>query len=123
MQLKFLTGDACPVCGDVTVVSEWVATETLGDATRVLRHVNGGIWEHRQFACGQVLEYVPNFSRTLPSDRRGCQRNPELLIRREALQRVKETLESTLAAIDVPILLSSDRESVLAAIRSIRMPS
>ena len=120
MELKFLTGDACPVCGDATVVSEWVATETLRNESRVLRHVNGGMWEYRKFACGQALEYIPNYSDTRPSEGYRCQRDPELLARRERMQRVKEMMEEMLAG--VPLLGDSDRQSVLAAIRSIRMP-
>lgn len=120
MQMNYLTGDACPVCGETTVVGEWVETETLGDETRVLCHVNGARWEHRKFACGQELVYIPNFSRTEKSDYRVCRRDPELLARRERMQRIKAEIETLLSG--VPILVESEVQSFLAAIRSVEIP-
>lgn len=119
MQLNFLKGDACPVCGDTTVVAEWLDTDSVF-RSRVMQHSNSGRWEHRKFACGQALEYIPNYSDTRPSEQYRCQRDPELLARRERMQRIKVMMEEMLAG--VPRLVDTDRQRVLEAIRSIRMP-
>lgn len=121
MQLKFLVGDACPVCGNTVVVGERIKTSRTSGGTRVLRHANGGPWEFREFACGQELEYQPNFSRTALSDYRVCRRDPKILARRAQIERAQYLLEETLASFDES-MEDADRERILKGIRSIEMP-
>ena len=79
MNLKFLKGDQCPVCGCSVVCSEWVELEMSGDKPKT--HCNGERWEHRQFACGLELEYVPNFQTTTVKNTNRCKNNPEIIKR------------------------------------------
>ena len=121
MQLKFLIGDACPVCGETTIVTEKLKTSMVRGETQVLRHTSGAQWEFREFSCGQELPYVPNFSRTMPSDYRVCRRDPKILARRAEIERVQSLLEESLAVLGES-LEDADRERILKGIRSVEMP-
>lgn len=65
----------CPVCGCDTIVEEHVETE-IG-STKIRRHTNGGVWEHRKFACGLRIDYIPNFEEEHVA--RKCTQDPEVL--------------------------------------------
>ena len=69
MQLQFITETKCPICGNSDIISERI--EPLGT------HTNGGKCEHRKFACGQEINYVPCFERTELSGYYVCQENDE----------------------------------------------
>jgi hypothetical protein len=66
---------ACPDCG---APFEVVRRKVTGGV--LLTHINGGIWESVQFACGREDAYVPNFCKIITE--RPCSRTPVALERR-----------------------------------------
>jgi len=52
MQLRQIKDERCKVCGCKAVL------ETSGR-----KHVNGQYFETREYSCGAVVKWVPNFSR------------------------------------------------------------
>ena len=56
MTLTYIKKMQCPECGDPEIVAESVE---VSDG-RIREHVHGGRWEHRTFACGLELMYIPN---------------------------------------------------------------
>jgi len=77
MNLKFLKGDKCPVCGCDIIVEEKVEIDNYSKKIEYREHTSGGRWEYRLFGCGQRLEYCPNFSKTLSNDYYKCKNNNE----------------------------------------------
>lgn len=73
--LRHITTTKCPSCGCDIIVNEHVETE-YGTA-KIRQHTNGGVWEHRQFACGCRIDYIPNFSKE--NIGRKCTQDPEVL--------------------------------------------
>lgn len=61
MNLTFIKTTKCPICGCDVVIRESVDTEY--NSSKIRKHVMGGMWEHRQFACGYGISYCPNFRR------------------------------------------------------------
>ena len=59
MTLTYIKKMQCPECGDPEIVAESVE---VSDG-RIREHVHGGRWEHRTFACGLELAYIPNSGR------------------------------------------------------------
>lgn len=66
MQLHHIHEEQCPTC-------KAVAVEDSRPADR--QHVNGQWWETRRFACGMVIEHIPNFSSN--RTRHPCSRAPD----------------------------------------------
>jgi len=64
MKLKSLKEEKCPICGCNTIVQESVDMDTIFDRNKIRTHANGGRWEHRKFACGLRLSYIPNFGKS-----------------------------------------------------------
>ena len=98
MELKFVKTTKCPVCGCNIVVRESV--EPNYNHTAIRQHCNGGLWEHREFLCGFVASYVPNFyaENMHESTMIRCRNNPKIVERnkkREALkQQIQETIQN-----------------------------
>lgn len=90
MNLRFIRDLVCPVCGCTTIVAESIRTDPMN--MRLLTHVNGGLWESRQFLCGQVLEYIPNFERTQLSGHRVCTNNVTYKLEQKQIDESKALL-------------------------------
>lgn len=78
MDLKHIKSTACPHCGETAIVQESREMESRWDPLserRVRQHVCGEQWETREFLCGQVIKWVPNFSRE--EQHHICHRNAE----------------------------------------------
>lgn len=86
VNIEFISTAACPVCGCKTVVSESVET-SFGT---VRRHTNGTKWEHRRFACGYYVHYVPNYGRE--EVLRACSLDPEEKKKKERQAQLKEAV-------------------------------
>ena len=67
----------CPTCGCETVVREQIKTTQwpVRPEREISVHCNSKRWEEREFLCGYVSEYVPNFLRC--EGTRPCQHNAE----------------------------------------------
>lgn len=83
MQLQKIPNEVCPDCGSRTVAEHrpWI-------------HSNGEPYETRQFECGCLLEYSPNFSKLFT--KRPCPKNHEVVNMRRKRQDVKESLIKTI---------------------------
>lgn len=90
MELRFLKGDKCPICGTHVVVQESVEVDRYGKEPKVREHVHGGKWEHRKFICGLVLSYCPNFRRTEINKLYRCQNDPKLIERNKKREEAKQ---------------------------------
>lgn len=90
MEFKYLTTTKCPICGCSIVIKEDLATTNRGK--EIMSHVNGGEWEQRTFLCGQRVDYIPNFSKDVPSEYYWCRRDPEIIKRKKLQKRAKEIL-------------------------------
>ena len=73
MKLKYITTDKCPICGTDIIIEERIEKE-IG-AFRIKTHTNGECWEHRRFACGQEIEYIPNYQVEMMSEVYVCNNN------------------------------------------------
>lgn len=102
MQLKFIKSTACPECGEAEIIKETVECELDWNShspLKVRRHVNGGVWEIREFLCGYVLKWIPNYDKEVRS--RGCRRNPvfgEAIKHVETLKAQRNQLEEEIRA-------------------------
>ena len=64
IKFRHLKVDQCPTCGNSTVVSERIDTSShyRRDRERQIReHTNGQRWELREFLCGCVVQWCPNY--------------------------------------------------------------
>lgn len=97
MNLSFIKSKQCPVCGCDVIVGENVELEhRLG---RVREHANGGRWEHREFACGCRISYIPNFSKEEVS--RECSHDPEIIERENKRHKAKKEILDKIEQLDV----------------------
>lgn len=92
MNLQYLKGDNCPICGTNAVIEENVEVDRYGSNPKVREHCNGGKWEKRKFICGQALEYIPNFSRTEASDRYVCQNDPAIIDKKKKREQARDSV-------------------------------
>lgn len=102
MQLKYIKSETCPVCKEQEIVREsrelvyeWGGNQ--GKPREIKRHGNGQEWEQREFLCGYVIEWVPNFSRE--TGLHGCRNHPVV---QEAIGRINE-LKSQLRELEKEI--------------------
>ncbi len=88
MDLKHIEDETCFVCG-AQIESE----------TRKHKHTNG-LWnEYREFTCGKVLHYVPNF-KTVVIDKE-CPNTAGELKKRQRREKAKEKLLDYVEALKV----------------------
>lgn len=80
------------MCGNSNIISERI--EPLGT------HVNGGKYEHRRFACGQEISYVPNFERTELSKYYICKENNEYKAKMETRKIAQGNLIHNICELD-----------------------
>lgn len=88
MDLKHIKSKACPKCGETEIVKEgreqdydW-KTHSYG---KIRRHSCGEEGETREFQCGYVTKWVPNYGKEVCGH--GCKGRPEY---REALACVEQ---------------------------------
>ena len=77
IKFRHLKVDQCPTCGNSTVVGEYIDTSNhyRRDRERQIReHTNGQRWESREFLCGCVLQWCPNYGS--PEVRTVCPKHP-----------------------------------------------
>lgn len=86
MNLRFVKSLACPVCGCSLIKSERVEI----DDCKIREHVNGGHWEMREFACGYVTQYVPNYMSEIMV--KNCPADPALVAERKKKSDLKDQL-------------------------------
>ncbi|MBP1308986.1 hypothetical protein JOD82_002006 [Paenibacillus sp. 1182] len=90
LQLEFLEGDSCPICGTHVVIEESVEVDGWRERSEVREHAHGGKWEHRKFICGLVLSYCPNFRTTEMKKGYFCVNDPRLIERDKKRTEMKE---------------------------------
>lgn len=100
MELKFVKTTKCPVCGCDIVVRESVETDYNNTAIR--QHCNGGLWEHREFLCGYIASYVPNFyaEHTHESTMMRCRNNPKVIELNKKREALKQQIQATIKTAD-----------------------
>lgn len=102
MNLRHIKSTACPQCGETEIVQESRELESQWSLTsprRVRQHCCGEQWETREFLCGYVVKWIPNFSRE--EQNRVCRRNAEyvaLLERVETLKKLRTALDEKIRA-------------------------
>lgn len=79
MQLKHIKITECPICKCKDIVREQLETDY--NDTKIRMHCNGGRWEERQFACGYIVKYEPNFPNIVSDKPMRCKNNPLLIER------------------------------------------
>jgi hypothetical protein len=63
VKLEWIKTTACPECGCTEVVAESIETDRVSHRPPILlRHTCGQTWEKREFLCGLVVSWVPNFN-------------------------------------------------------------
>lgn len=77
MNLQFIRTSACPVCGCSLVRCERVEVEN----NKIREHTNGGHWETREFACGYITEYIPNYMSE--AMKKNCPNNPAIIAEKQ----------------------------------------
>lgn len=78
MKLDSLVGDRCPVCKTPEIILE----------KKVRQHCSGKYNEYREFACGMILHFLPNFDRTIVGENEWnskvyCIHDPERLAKKD----------------------------------------
>lgn len=96
MELCFINTKVCPHCGCTVVVRESIARDVTGK--NILVHCNGGRWEEREFLCGHIIAYVPNFR--AEESRGHCRFNAEYEKRMEKRRQAEESLQAFIDALD-----------------------
>ncbi|MBN1074716.1 hypothetical protein DVV91_10215 [Clostridium botulinum] len=89
--LKNIQTIKCPICGCMEIVKEYVETTCFSEP-KVRQHCNGTRWEYREFLCGYKVQYVPNYSRELVSEKSECFYDPKVIVRKEKEKQDKEQL-------------------------------
>lgn len=97
VSIDFIKTASCPICGCKTVVSESVEVDCVS-GREVRRHCNGGKWEHRKFACGYHVHYVPNYGREEILGK--CAFDPDEAARAEKRKALKQALVQQIDAGD-----------------------
>ena len=100
MNLKYLKGEQCPVCGCTLIIEEGTEHDKFSSILEYREHCNGGRWEHRLFACGQKLEYTPNFSKTELSTYYKSTNNDEYKLIKYKQQKFKEATKQFILSYD-----------------------
>lgn len=99
MNLKYIKEEICPVCGCDLIIEESIEKDAF--RLKYMEHCNGGRWEHRKFACGQELEYIPNFNKTALSKYSKCTNNKEYELKIEKQKIAKEQIQEFIKNLDV----------------------
>lgn len=60
MRFEHIKDESCPLCASAAVSDSVDNHDGI-----IMRHVNGGTWETRRFACGYAQQYVPNFEKVV----------------------------------------------------------
>jgi hypothetical protein len=90
MNLKFLKTEKCPTCGCSTIISESIKAEM--DTQKLSTHCNGELWETREFLCGCVINYIPNFQKEVVNKYYHCQNDPDIIKNEKELKKVKNEI-------------------------------
>lgn len=88
MQLKLINATNCPNC----------LAETVSESCRSF-HCNGEGFEERQFACGCVLAWSPNFSRLETKIK--CSRHPDEIEKNNKRKRATNAVLEYIKLLDV----------------------
>ncbi len=102
MQLKHIPHETCPTCGERTV------SETRGPFS----HSNGDDFESKQFGCGCVLEWTPNFQEMKQT--RPCPKDLDTMARDAKRRQAKTALYDLITGLDVDV---NWKEDMLSAIQ------
>lgn len=94
--IRHITTTKCPTCGCDIIVNEHVETE-IGTA-KIRQHTNGGVWEHREFACGCRIDYIPNYSKA--SVGRPCSLDPALLAEKHRQKAARDAVMEYIRGLD-----------------------
>jgi len=97
MELKHIKETSCPVCGCAIVIRESI--EVFDGKIRA--HANGKRWEHRQFLCGQELQYIPNFGRTEVDIYNICKNNETYKTMEKNREEAKKELHKHIDSLNV----------------------
>ncbi|WP_291566864.1 MULTISPECIES: hypothetical protein [unclassified Clostridium] len=99
MDLEYIKENKCPMCGCNVIIEERVqaARNEMGYRT----HAHGGRWESRKFACGQELNYCPNFSKVEISQYNICQKNEEYIIKQQKREQALKEIKKFILTLDV----------------------
>jgi|GEM_PF-2280805 len=90
MELRHIKETSCPICGCNIIENERVELDKFSDKLKVRLHCNGQQWEHRTFACGQRLSWIPNFNDVEISEFYVCSNNQEYIERKQKREKSKE---------------------------------
>src|SRR5690348_16476697 len=99
MDLQFIKTTACPIRGDSRVINESVEMNSFNNEVRA--HVNGGHWEKRTFACGQQMEYIPNFNDDRLSNYHICKNDPNLIEKKRLRQEAVDQTQAFIKTLNV----------------------
>jgi len=98
MNLQYIKEDKCTICGCDVIIKEYIELDVC-NKLKYREHCQGGRWEHRMFACGQELSYIPNFNKTTLSDYGKCTNNKEykmqLQKRKDFINKLKAFIKDT----------------------------
>lgn len=100
MKLEHIKEENCPICGCQIIINEEVELDRISDKLKIRRHCNGQQWEHRTFACGQRISWIPNFSNSELSQTYTCKRNPEYIEKKEKREKAKDRVISYIQNLD-----------------------
>lgn len=90
MNLQFIKQATCPKCG----ASPSMESVKTCDGV-ISRHCNGETWETRKFACGYMIEWIPNYKSAQEYDL--CEKSQAY---KEKLRKRKDALEAMNTFID-----------------------
>lgn len=96
VEIKSIKTYYCPVCGCREIVEERI--EIFNGEIRV--HSNGGRWEHRRFACGFQIQYIPNFGKEYTETK--CRFDPGELAKREQEKQTKADVMNQIETANCP---------------------
>ena len=108
VEIRSIRTLVCPVCGCQEIVEESVECWN----GEIKEHCNGGRWEHRKFACGFHIEYVPNFLRERCLTK--CSFDPDELAKKEQERKAKADITNLIETANCP---EKFKERLLDAIR------
>lgn len=89
MRFEHIKDETCPLCASAAVRDSVEEHNGI-----IMRHVNGGTWETRRFACGFTRHYSPNFGKVV--NRGVCTKTAayakERAAKKDLLQKLKEVI-------------------------------
>ena len=113
--------DKCPRCGCSTIVRESVEVSWNLDtdgSRKIWKHTNGDQSESREFLCGCVVSYSPNFCKDIIDVE--CSKNPKI---RDAIKKAEAATAALNAAIhklDVPAAVMQSAANRIQSLISAR---